>query len=508
MNRDSRTESIWQMAAPVLQARQINTNELFDVLIVGAGITGLTTALFLQQAGKRCIIAEAENIGFGTSSGTTAHLNTLLDTHYFIIKDKFDLDAARLMKKGAAEAISMVQINAQKNNIDCHFMPCNGFLYAENEQQEQQLQKIKEGMEEVGIDAAYSDHIPVSVPFKKALLVPGQARFHPVKYLYGMAEAFHLAGGVLMEHAAIDKDKVDEKEKYVTATVNAIEINARNIVYATHIPLGLNLLHFECMANRSCAMAVQLEDEYYSEDLAYDMRDPYNYFRTAFINDKKYLIVGGFDHKTGEGNEKKSFMELESYIRKYFSMKSIDYKWSSQYYEPADGLPYVGQLPGGGERSFVATGFSGNGMTLGTLSAKILSDLILTHESEFKDLLSPSRIKPRAGFENFIKKNANVVKHFISDRMAIDKIKELAEISNDEGRIINYDGTKVALYKNRNGELHALSPVCTHAKCIVQWNNIEKSWDCPCHGSRYDVEGMVLNGPADKPLKKIALETV
>lgn len=511
MYRDSKTKSIWEADFPPVTFDSVfHSHEIFDALVVGAGITGLTTALFLQEAGKKCIIAEAENIGFGTSSGTTAHLNTLLDTPYYLIKKKFDLDAARLMKHGATQAISIVKGNATNYSIACEFTLCNGFLYAEDEKQTEQLETIRQGMEEVGINATYSEYIPIPMPFQKALLVPHQARFHPVKYLYGLAKAFSDAGGVLLEHAAIDKDKVKEEDEYIQAIVNGKEIKAKNIVYATHIPLGVNLLHFECIANRSYAMAVQLDkDEHYPEDLVYDMKDPYNYFRTAFIHDQKYLVAGGFDHATGHDvNEKKSFLELEAYLRTYFSIKSVDYKWSSQYYEPADGLPYIGRLPGAGEHSFVATGFSGNGMTLGSLSGKIISDLIITGESPFKELLSPSRMKPVASFENFITHNAEVVKHFITDRIAADKIKELVEISNGEGRIVNYEGTKIALYKEESGRLTALSPVCTHAKCIVQWNDAEKSWDCPCHGSRFNVEGKVLNGPADQPLKKIELKTL
>lgn len=514
MERDCSTKSIWQTESRLFPAAtEIPEGKIFDVLIVGAGITGLTTGLLLQEAGKKCIICEAHNVGYGTSSGTTAHLNTLLDTHYYEIIKKFGVKEAELIASGAEEAISIVKAQVKMHRIDCDFTSCDGYIYSEDETQSKHLENLRMGMQEVGIASNYAADIPIPIPFQKALLVPGQAYFNPVKYLFGIAKAFEASGGQIITNAFIEHDKVRNFDHESVVPVGTKLITVKNLVYATHYPPGLNLLHFECSAHRSYVLGVQLEEDNIStgvlEDVVYDLREPYNYFRPANINGKKYLLAGGFDHPTGKPQHTKaSFNGLEAYLRKYFKIKSIDYKWSAQYYKPADGLPYIGRLPGANERTYVATGFNGTGMTWGTLAGKIISKTILTDNSKFTSLLSPSRIKPVAGFNEIIKKNVNVVKHFVGDRMKTEKIKELTTMRKGEGRVISYAGKKVALYKDREGNLNALDPVCPHAKCLVQWNDVEKSWDCPCHGSRFSPDGQILTGPASKPLEIISLTTV
>lgn len=507
MERDSLTKSIWQTESRLFpSSTEVPEGKIFDILIVGAGITGLTAGLLLQEAGKKCIICEAHNVGYGTSSGTTAHLNTLLDTHYYDIIKKFGIKEAELIASGTEEAISMVKAHVKVHHIDCDFTHCNGYIYSENETQSKYLENIRIGMQEVGISSRYATSIPIPVPFEKALCVPGQAYFNPIKYLFGLAKAFTASGGQIINNAFIEYEKVQNFDHYSTAFVGNTPIMAQNIVYATHYPPGLNLLHLECSAYRSYVLGVQPEDDRILKDVVYDLRDPYNYFRPATIQGKSYLIAGGFDHPTGRAeNENQSFTSLEAYLRKHFKIKSVDYKWSAQFYKSADGLPYIGRLPGTNERTFVATGFNGTGMTWGTLAGKIISKIILTNDSEFKNLLSPSRVKPVAGFNEMLKKNANVIKHFVGDRINLEKIKELAAIRNGEGKVISYEGKKIALYKDRGGNLKALSPICPHAKCLVKWNSAEKSWDCPCHGSRFTPDGEILTGPASKPLEKISL---
>ncbi|HYH57503.1 MAG TPA: FAD-dependent oxidoreductase, partial [Anseongella sp.] len=250
------------------------------------------------------------------------------------------------------------------------------------------------------------------------------------------------------------------------------------------------------------ALGLEVSGEQCPAGLVYDMKEPYHYFRTHKVNGKNYLIVGGEDHKTGEAGTD-AFSRLEAYVKTRFNVRSIDFKWSSQYYEPADGLPYIGRLPGSSEALYVATGFSGNGMTFGSLAGRILADMIVKGNSPYQELFNPSRIKPVAGFKNFIKENTNVIKHFIADRIAPVELENLAELNPGEAMIINYKSRKLAVYKNPQGEVFALDPVCPHAKCFVQWNSAEASWDCPCHGSRFSPEGEVLTGPAHSGLDRL-----
>jgi glycine/D-amino acid oxidase-like deaminating enzyme/nitrite reductase/ring-hydroxylating ferredoxin subunit len=507
MVRDSETISVWQEIMPFLNIRKAPDNEvLYDVIIIGAGITGLTTGLLLQEAGKKCLILEAHNIGYGTTSGTTAHLNTVLDTPYPDIISKFGTENAQLIAQGAKEAIATIKENVDRYNIICDFEYRDGYLFAEKKEEEKMLDDIYEAMGTVSVIAEYTNALPVPVPFTKAIKFPGQAQFHPANYLLALTEAFQEKGGTIIEQTLVDR--IEHTEGIQEIYSGAKKYTAKHAVYATHIPPGINLLHFRCAPYRSYVLGLELEDDQqYPEALAYDLQDPYHYFRTVYLNEKKILLVGGNDHKTGHNdNTEHVFTELEAYVRKFYNIKAIAYKWSAQYYEPADGLPYIGHLPGAAENIFVATGYSGNGMIFGTLAGRIIRDLITIGDSPYTSLLSPARIKPVAGFKNFIKENADVVKHFIVDRLSVEALSEFSELSREEGKIVKYQEEKIAIYKDEYGVLKALHPVCPHAGCIVQWNSVEKSWDCPCHGARYDVDGNLLNGPAAKGLRQIELE--
>lgn len=507
MIRDSKTLSVWQDVIPFVNINEHPQSDvIYDVIIVGAGITGLTTALSLQERGKKCLILEANNIGFGTTSATTAHLNTVLDTTYNDMIKGFGKESALLIAQGAKQAIALIKRNVDHYNINCDFEYKTGFLFAGNEDEVKALDDILDGLEKVGIEASVTDSIPVPMSFTKAIKFPGQAQFHPVNYLLALTEAFTELGGIIKEDARVTKVEHNDDVQEVYIGENEL-YKASRVVYATHIPPGLNLLHLRCAPYRSYVLGIELNDEsQYPEALVYDCQDPYHYFKTAYQDDKKIMLVGGNDHKTGhDENTDHNFTALEAYVRSHYDVHSIPYKWSSQYFEPADGLPYIGKLPGGNEHVYVATGFGGNGMIYGTLAGHILADLIVSGDSAYADLLSPSRIKPIAGFKNFVKENTDVLKHFIADRLSIESLDEFAELSKEEGRVIKYQEERIAIYKDEYGVLKALSPVCSHAGCIVSWNTAEKSWDCPCHGARYDADGNILTGPSTKSLKKIDL---
>jgi nitrite reductase/ring-hydroxylating ferredoxin subunit len=236
------------------------------------------------------------------------------------------------------------------------------------------------------------------------------------------------------------------------------------------------------------------------------MQEPYHYFRSHTIDGQLLLLVGGNDHKTGHDDPEKAFEDLEKYTRKHYQVSSVKYKWSSQYYIPADGFPYIGQMPEEAGGVYCATGFNGNGMMLGSISARILCDLILSQNSKYKDIFSPSRIKPIAGFTEFITENADVAYHFVADRLSIKETDSLKRIQPGSGKVVEVDGKNIAAYRDEEGNFHTLNPVCTHARCVVNFNPEEKSWDCPCHGARYDIEGKVLTGPARRDLQRIELE--
>lgn len=496
-------QSLWQATQPEYQpTSRWDAGKIYDVLIVGGGITGLTTGLLLQQQGKSCLLAEAHNIGFGTTGGTTAHLNTVLDTTYSDIEQDFSKDDAKLTANAAKEAMEMIAEIVAAHGIDCDLEYKDGYLFAQNEKEADELQKILEASLRAGVEMEYVNTVPMPTTFMKAARFGGQAQFNIGKYLSGLAKAYEAAGGVLVEDCVVGA--VDNGDIHKVATTKG-EVQCRHIVYATHIPPGINLLHFRCAPYRSYAAAFTLAEGVYPDALVYDMEDPYHYFRTQEVDGTRYIIAGGFDHKTGHNdNTEATFRELEAYIRQLYQVGEMAYRWSSQYYVPADGLPYIGRLPGY-ETLYTGTGYNGNGMIFGTLAGKIITDRILGRENAYEQLFSPGRLKPIAGFAEFVKENADVVSQFVGKRFSYQQVEVLAELAPGDAMLADYEGQKIALHKDAQGRVHALDPVCPHAKCIVTWNGAEKTWDCPCHGARFAPDGEMLTGPARRGLTVVDL---
>ncbi len=508
MERDGATQSLWQREE--INYTEVNfvhnSKDIFDVIIIGAGITGLTTALCLQAAGKRCMVLEAHKVGFGTTSGTTAHLNTVLDNSYSKIIKNFGLENAIRTAEAADLAIQSIESFIAQYGIACNFTRCAAYLYATEEKEAKELQNMQEAFRQVGINSSYVHHIPGPMKFTKAVCVSGQARFHPTQYIKGLLKAYLELGGKIREKSLVKKVQEEDSFQRVLSADDGV-YDAKHIVYATHTPPGIHPLTFKLTPYRSYVIAVELTNrKSYPNDLIYDLKEPFHYIRKAKEGESPVLIIGGEDHKTAhEINTVHNFQKLESFVRQHYSVQRKLYEWSSQFYESADGLPYIGYLSEK-KNKFVATGFSGNGMIYGTLSGKIISDIIIKGKSKYQNLFSPSRVKPIAEFQSFVKESADVIKHFVSDRLSVDKLKNTVEIGKGEGRIVKYEGKKIAIYRDKEGELFALNPVCRHAGCIVQWNHAERSWDCPCHGTRYAIDGSLLNGPASTDLPSLKLE--
>lgn len=503
MKRDGQSTSLWQATAepvPLQTNLQNISGKTFDVVVAGAGITGIVTGLKLLLEGKSVLIIEANTIGFGTTGGTTAHLNTFLDAPYYQIEKDFCEKDASLVADAIRNALSLIKHNVKKYNIDCNYAEQDSYLYAQDEKQEKELRQIIGSCNKVGVAAEPCEKIPIPIEFTAAAKLSGQASFHPLRYILRLAEIFTTAGGIILEGYRVTE--LAENNNVVTIeTLPGQTFTSKDFIYATHIPPGVNLLHFRAAPYRSYAMAVKLSDGKYPDGLVCDMYDPYHYFRTQNVDGQDYLIAGGEDHKTGhEENTDKCFGNLEDYLQENFEVEEIAYKWSSQYFEPADGLPYIGILPGYKEHVYVATGYGGNGMMHSHIAADILSDLITGKSNEFAKLFSPSRIKPIAGFSNVVKESADVTLNLIKSILPSEKIGTLDEIANEEARVIKYDGNTIAAYRDADGRLYILSPTCTHLGCTVAWNEAEKSWDCPCHGARYSYSGWVLTGPAVKDL--------
>ncbi len=502
MKRDGALQSIWQHKKDDHKPTGSSTGS-YDVFIAGGGITGLTTGLLLQKAGKKCVIAEAHTIGFGTTGGTTAHLNTFFDTPYYTVESDFGEENALLLAEAAKEAMELIKKNISEHNIKCDFEEKAGYIFTTEQKQEEELEKLVEGTKKVGLPIDFINDSPFPIPYTKMACIREQAQLHPVEYIFGLAKAFEAAGGVILTGCRVTG--TDEGDTITVKTTKG-EITAAQLIWATHIPTGVNLLHFRAAPYRSYVIGVILNEDNYPQDLGYDMEDPYHYYRTHSIDGQQYLIAGGEDHKTAhEENTDAPFRELENYVRKHFDVKEVAFKWSSQYFEPADGLAYIGHLPGNGDNVWVATGFGGNGMPYSHIAAITLSDILIKGDSKYRELFNPNRVKPVAGFTNFVKEAVDVVKEFVSGKFSAEKIEGFSELAPGEAKVVKYEGEKIAMYKDEQHKVHAVNPTCTHVHCTVSWNSAEKSWDCPCHGARYSCEGEVLTGPATKNLAVIDL---
>ncbi|MBS1683327.1 MAG: FAD-dependent oxidoreductase [Bacteroidetes bacterium] len=504
MKRDGFNVSLWQGRPAFIPKNTTLPAGKQDVVIVGGGITGITTALQLQKAGKKCTLIEAQEIGFGTTGGTTAHLNTMMDTPYYEIRQKFNSEAADKIARLSESAITLIRSNVKEYGIDCSLSTKPGYLCAKDDKQADLLDKILQSCQEVHLPATCATSVPTPTPYIKAMQIQEQAQFHPLDYILALAQHFEAIGGHIIHDCRMTG--FSEEDKLLTIQTSKGDVKADALIYATHIPPGVNMLHFLCAPYRTYAIAVKLKGDNYPDALIYDLDDPYHYFRTQEVDGERYLIAGGEDHKTGhEENTHERFKCLEAYVRKYYDVDHVAYQWSSQYYEPADGLPYIGHLPGNPDNVYVATGFGGNGMIYGTASAVILTALITKGESEYGTLLSPDRVKPMASMGNVMKEGATVTKDMITGWLSIPKLEEAAGLAKGEAKVVKYEGKTVALYKDNNGALHAVNPACPHIKCSVGWNNAEKSWDCPCHGSRFSYTGELLTGPSSSDLEKIDL---
>jgi glycine/D-amino acid oxidase-like deaminating enzyme/nitrite reductase/ring-hydroxylating ferredoxin subunit len=502
--RDGKTISLWQQyQVPLASALPDAAGFIYDAVIIGAGITGLTTAILLQQQGKKCLVLEGHKIGFGTTGGTTAHINTFYDTDYSQIAKDFGEEAAKTSADAAKESVTLIQELAAKYATDCDFECKDGIVFSETPKETKDLLKELEASRNAGVDVVEVRENGVPVPFEFAISYKDQAQFHPLKYCAGLAKSFVELGGVLIEDAFV-RETSKEGEIHLAVT-DAGTYQGHNLVYATHMPPGLTVFDTECAPYRSYVLAVKLKNGDYPKDLVYDSKDPYHYIRTHEIDGESYLVIGGEDHKTGHGDPEESMAALEAYARKYYYVDSVAYRWSAQYYLSIDGMPYIGEMPASDGHVFVATGYNGNGIILGTIAGKIISDAILGLPNDYKEVFSPSRIKPVAGFKEFVKENADVAYHFFADRFGTEDLDSFKDILPDTGAVVEYKGKKLAVYKDEHGKVTLLSPTCTHTGCIVHFNPVEKSWDCPCHGGRFDLEGQVLCGPPRANLEPIAV---
>lgn len=495
--------SYWIDSTPETNYSEFVENVSVDVAIVGAGIIGLTAAYRLKQAGKTVAVIESKKVAAGVSGHTTAKITSLHQLIYQDLISDLGQEKAKLYADSNQAALEYIANLVETEQIDCEFSRQNAYTFAESVKQLEKVEAEVEAAQSLGLPASFVKTTSLPFPISGAIQFENQAQFHVRKYLLHLAKSIPGNGSYLFEDTRVE----DVKEEKTACRVHTHRgtITAKDVIVSTHLPiLDQGLFFAKAYPKRSYLIGASIHPENAPEGMFIGTGDKYRSIRTTPYNDRLLLLIGGEGHKTGEVTETdKRFVPLEEYAFARFEATSIDYRWSSQDMVSFDKLPYIGKLTPLNNHIYVATGMSLWGMTKGTLSGMLLSDMILEKENPWLDLYDSTRATPFVS-KTSIKQNADVAVHWIGDRLK-GRQDSLQEVNQGEGKVVDVDGDQVAVYRDEHNTFHAVSAVCSHLGCVVNWNAAEKSWDCPCHGARFDCSGKVLHGPATKDLSNLQI---
>ncbi|HEX6622434.1 MAG TPA: FAD-dependent oxidoreductase [Pyrinomonadaceae bacterium] len=505
METDSgRSTSVWMATAEVPAASPLQEDARCEVCVVGAGIAGMTTAYLLAREGKSVVVIDDGPVAGGETSRTTAHLTNALDDRYYELERLHGERGARLAAESHTRAIDLIEEIVEEEGIDCDFARLDGYLFVPPGDPTDQLGEELRAAHRAGLtEVEYVERVPFDAyDFGAALRFPYQGQFHILKYINGLTEAFRRRGGRV--HTKTHAAEIVGGDAAHVKTADGFRVTASSIVVATNSPVNdLVAIHTKQAAYRSYVVGARVPRGSVPKILLWDTPDPYHYVRIQSVEGAgagdahDVLIVGGEDHKTGQAEDfEERYRRLEEWTRERFpAVESIEFRWSGQVLEPVDGLAFIGRNPLDSENVYIATGDSGNGMTHGTIAGILITDLIAGRASEWATLYDPSRKTLRAGGE-FLKENLNVAAQY-ADLVTGGEVDSIEDVRPGTGAVLRRGLKKIAVYRDDEGHVRELSAVCTHLGCIVDWNDTEKSWDCPCHGSRFDPrDGHPLNGPA------------
>lgn len=474
-----------------------------DVAVIGAGIAGLSVAAMLKQQGARVAVIEAGRVASGVTGYTTAKVTSLHGAMYAdLLKDAGE-EQARLYGEANEAAIAETAAMVERLGIDCDFRRGDAYTYTIDPNQLEKIHAEVEAAASLGLPASFTNTTDLPYSIEGAVKFTDQAMFHPRKYCIGLAASIVGDGSHVFEMTTATDVTCDDRCEITTE--HGI-VRASYVVMTTHLPfLQKGAFYTRTHPARSYAMAVELNGST-PKGMYLSIDTPSRSVRPHLEGDTAYVILGGEGHKVGQDPDTRERYEaLEAWAREHFDIRSIAYRWSAQDYMPVDDVPYIGPITSSDERLLVATGFKKWGMTTGAVAGMILTDTINGRESPYSAVFDSTRKDFARSAKQFIKENLNVAKHLVGDRIKTMKPESPADLGNGEAGIVEEDGEKLAAYRDESGTLHALAPHCTHMGCLVAFNTAEKSWDCPCHGSRFGYDGKVLQGPALKDLERKAV---
>ncbi len=510
-NDAGQTRSLW-MTTDMPAVPPLTLGAHADVCIIGAGIAGVTTAYCLMQSGKSVIVLDDGPPGSGMTGRTTAHLSNAIDDRYVEIERLHGKSGARTAADSHSAAIDWIDMIQARERIECEFTRLDGYLFAPDSASADVIDEEYQAARRAGVTGVERlDRLPSGLfSSGPCLRFPQQGQFHPLRYLAGLVKAFQRGGGRIFKDAHVTTVETGKQMKIETSQGCAVTADA--LVVATNTPINnLVTIHTKQAAYISYVIGAKLPAGSMPPLLLWDTLDPYHYVRLAVESagqpqEQTWLIVGGEDHKAGQADDGEvQYARLEAWARERFPMMtSIGFRWSGQIMESVDGLGFIGRNPGGSNQVYIATGDSGMGMTHGTIAGLLITDLIMQRPSPWASLYDPSRRTIRAAGE-FLRESLNMAAQY-TDWVTGGDVDSEEQITNGQGAVLREGLSKIAAYRDEHGNLHKCSAVCPHLNCIVAWNHTEATWDCPCHGSRFDKFGTVLNGPATDNLSPIPVK--
>jgi glycine/D-amino acid oxidase-like deaminating enzyme/nitrite reductase/ring-hydroxylating ferredoxin subunit len=490
----------WEAGVEAPRFDALTTDAQADVVVVGAGIAGMTTAYLLAREGKQVIVLDHGPVGAGATGRTTAHLSWAIDDRFYEMVRLHGADGARIAGEAHRTAVDLIESIATKEQIDCDFKRLDGYLFLAPEHRYEELDRELKAIQKAGLSGVEPvERTPYTgVDLGPALRFSGHGRFHPMKYLRGLADAIQRMGGRI--HSGTHVTNVKGGRQVVVTTRNGHQVTAGAVVVATNSPINdLVITHVKQAPYRTWAIAMRVPKGAVADALYWDTLSNYHYIRLQELPDSRteeLLIVGGEDNKVGsESKANERWQRLEEWTRAHFPMAtSVEYRWSGMVLETIDGLAFIGKTPAQDPNVYIATGDSGMGITHGTIAGILLSDLITKGTHPWAELFDPLRLRMGA-LPTMAMENLGVATQF-ARHVTPAEVSSPEEVLPGTGALMKSGLSKVALYRDDDGTLHKMSASCTHLGCIVSWNSAEKLWECGCHGSRFDRHGEVVNGPA------------